>query len=50
MSTIMRKQWPTDWKCSTYVPIFKKGDAKECRNYATIALISKEIDARGGAT
>ena len=36
-----RKEWPTDWKKSVYVPIFnKKGDEKECGNYRTIALIS----------
>ena len=35
-----RKEWPTDWKKSVYVPIYKKGDQKECGNYRTIALIS----------
>ena len=35
-----RKEWPTDWKKSLYVPIYKKGDKKECGNYRTIALIS----------
>ena len=35
-----RKEWPTDWKNLAYVPIFKKGDKKECGNYRTIALIS----------
>ena len=35
-----RKEWLTDWKKSVYVPIYKKGDKKECRNYRTIALIS----------
>ena len=35
-----RKEWPTDWKKSVYVPIYKKGDKKECGNYRTIALIS----------
>ena len=35
-----RKEWPTDWKNSVYVPIYKKGDKKECGNYRTIALIS----------
>ena len=34
------KEWPTDWKKSVYVPIYKKGDKKECGNYRTIALIS----------
>ena len=35
-----RKEWPTDWKKSVYVPMYKKGDKKECGNYRTIALIS----------
>ena len=30
----------TDWKRSVIIPITKKGDAKECSNYSTIALIS----------
>ena len=34
------KQWPQDWKRSVFIPIPKKGDAKECSNYHTIALIS----------
>ena len=34
------KQWPQDWKRSVFVPIPKKGNAKECSNYRTIALIS----------
>ena len=29
-----------DWKRSVYIPILKEGDAKECTNYNTIALIS----------
>ena len=33
-------QWPQDWKRSVYIPIPKKGNAKECSNYSTIALIS----------
>ena len=32
--------WPQDWKRSVYIPIPKKGNAKECSNYRTIALIS----------
>ena len=32
--------WPQDWKWSTFIPIPKKGNAKECPNYCTIALIS----------
>ena len=33
-------QWPQDWKTSVFIPIPKKGNAKECSNYHTIALIS----------
>ena len=33
-------QWPQDWKRSVFIPIPKKGSAKECSNYRTIALIS----------
>ena len=34
------QQWPQDWKRSLCIPIPKKGNAKECSNYHTIALIS----------
>ena len=34
------QQWPQDWKRSVYIPISKRGNAKECSNYHTIALIS----------
>ena len=34
------QQWPQDWKRSFFIPIPKKGNAKECSNYRTIALIS----------
>ena len=33
-------QWPQDWKRSVFIPIPKKGNAKECSNYRTIELIS----------
>ena len=33
-------QWPHDWKRSVFIPIPKKGNAKECSNYRTIVLIS----------
>ena len=33
------QQWPQDWKRSVFIPIPKKGNAKECSNYQTIALI-----------
>ena len=35
------QQWPQDWKRSVFNPIPKKGNAKECSNYHTIALISQ---------
>ena len=34
------QQWPQDWKMSVFIPIPKKGNAKECSSYHTIALIS----------
>ena len=34
------QQWPQDWKRSVFIPIPKKGNAKEYLNYRTIALIS----------
>ena len=34
------QQWPQDWKRSVFAPIPKKGNAKECSNYCTKALIS----------
>ena len=33
-------QWPQAWKRSVFIPVPKKGNAKECSNYHTIALIS----------
>ena len=32
--------WPQDWKWSVFIPIPKEGNAKECSDYHTIALIS----------
>ena len=34
------QQWPQDWKRSVFIPTPKKGKAKECSNYCTIALFS----------
>ena len=34
------QQWPQDWKRSVFIPVLKKGNAKECSNYCTIALVS----------
>ena len=39
-SKFKTQQWPQDWKRSVFIPIPKKGNAKECSNYHTIALIS----------
>ena len=36
------QQWPQDWKRSVFILISKKGNAKECSNYCTIALISHD--------
>ena len=36
------QQWPQDWKRSVFIPVPKKGNAKECSNYHTIALISHD--------
>ena len=35
------EQWPQDWKRPVFIPIPKKGNAKECSNYLTIALTSQ---------
>ena len=40
------QQWPQDWKRSVFIPIPKKGNAKECSNYCTIALISHTSNVR----
>ena len=34
------QQWPQDWKRAVFIPIPKKGNAKECSNYHTVALVS----------
>ena len=34
------QQWPQDWKRSVFIPIPKKGNAKECLNHSTVAVIS----------
>ena len=34
------QQWPQDWKRSLFIPILKKGNAKECSDYRTITVIS----------
>ena len=35
------QQWPQDWKKAIFIPILKKGSAKEHSNYHTVALISQ---------
>ena len=35
------QQWPQEWKMSTFIPVQKKGNAKECSNYCTIVRISQ---------
>ena len=37
------QQWPQDWKWSVFIRIPKKGNAKECSNYGTVALISNAL-------
>ena len=39
------QQWPQDWKRSVFIPIPKRGNAKECSNYHTTALISHTSNA-----
>ena len=39
-ANLKTQQWPQDWKRSVFIPIPKKGNAKECSNYCIIALIS----------
>ena len=34
------QQWPQDWKRAVFIPVPKKGNAKECSNYCTLVLIS----------
>ena len=34
------QQWPQDWRSSVFIPVLKKGNAKVCSNYRTIAFIS----------
>ena len=40
-----KQQWPQDWKRSVFIPIPKKGSAKQCSNYHTIVLISQASKA-----
>ena len=39
-ANLENSEWPEDWKRSVFIPIQKKGNAKKCSNYRTIALIS----------
>ena len=38
------QQWPQDWKMSVFIPVPKKGNAKECSNHGTVTLISRQQD------
>ena len=40
LANLKNSQWPQDWERSVFIPIPKKGNAKECSNYRTIAPIS----------
>ena len=40
------QQWPQDWKRSVFIPTLKKGNAKECSNYCTVALVSHTSKVR----
>ena len=40
------QQWPLDWKRSVFIPVPKKGSAKECSNYHAIAFISHASNAQ----
>ena len=40
-ASLVTQQWPQDWERSVFIPIPKKGNAKECSNYCTIAFISR---------
>ena len=44
------QQWPQDWNRSVFIPIPTKGNAKECSNYHTIALISHTSTEKAMAT
>ena len=44
------QQWPQDWNRSNFIPIPKKGNAKECSNYRTIVLISHVTMEKAMAT
>ena len=44
------QQWPQDWKRSFFTPTLKKGNAKACSNYRTIALISHASNVQNSAS
>ena len=44
-ANLENQQWPQDWKRSVFIPIPKKGSAKQCSNYHTIVLISQASKA-----
>ena len=54
LHSICQQTWKTqqgsqDWKRSVFIPIPKKGNAKECSNYCTIALISHASNVQNSA-
>ena len=42
------QQWPQDWKRSVFIPIPKKGNAKECSNQHTKVLTQRQVSQTGG--
>ena len=40
------QQWPQDWKSAVFIPIPKKGNARECSNYHTIVLTHQQSNAQ----
>ena len=55
LHSVYQKNWktqqgPQDWKRSVFIPIPKKGNAKECSNYLTIALTSDASNAQNPPT
>ena len=45
-ANLKTQQWPQNWKRSVFIPIPKKGNAKECSNYLTTVLISHTIKVK----
>ena len=43
-ATLATQRWPQYWKKSVFIPVPKKGNAKECSDYCTVALISHDSE------